>query len=416
MGDSGSIYPLAAVRAVILHAQGLGAANGAEPAPTLDLLYDTVERIGCVQIDTLQMVQRSQYLALWSRVGAYDPADFDRLLFDPAQRRLFEGWLHAASIIPLPDYRYQLPGMRQAASSARTQAWLSKDGNTELMQGVRERLAGEGMLRAADFEQTGPRRGSWWDWKPAKVALEHLFAWGEVMIADRRSFQRAYDLRERVLPPWVERAEPTAVEADRHWVEKSVRALGACLPGQVAHYVYLKQAQTRPHLEALQAEGVVVSVSARLIDGQIASLVIHRDHLPLLAQAADGAWRPQRTTFLSPFDSLFWARGRDLQVWGYRKALEAYKPAAQRQWGYFSLPILHHDRLVGRFDPKLERRAGVLRLRALYLEPGVAPDEELVAGIAVAMKDFLTLHGARDLVIEKSEPAEVGEKVLAALA
>ena len=127
-------------------------------------------------------------------------------------------------------------------------------------------------------------------------------------------------------------------------------------------------------------------------------------------------FRPERTTFLSFFDNLFWCRGRDMQVWGYRNIIESYNKAAEkRKYGYFCQSILHHDRLVGRFDPKLERKTGILRIKAIYLEPGVVPDEELVSGVAIAMRDFMAFHKAKELVVEKSEPEEFGEKLLKVL-
>ena len=143
--------------------------------------------------------------------------------------------------------------------------------------------------------------------------------------------------------------------------------------------------------------------------------MVHRDTLPLLQRAAEGEVKAERTTFLSPFDPLFWAWDRDQKLWGFRQLLECYKPAAKRVYGYFCLPILHKDRLVGRFDPKLERKSLVMQLNALYLEPGVEPDDELVADVAGAMRDFLAWHGAKSLRIEKSEPAEFGEKLIRAV-
>jgi uncharacterized protein YcaQ len=143
--------------------------------------------------------------------------------------------------------------------------------------------------------------------------------------------------------------------------------------------------------------------------------MVHRDNLPLLQRAAGGDLRAERTTFLAPFDSLFWAQGRDQMLWGFEQLLECYKPAAQRVYGYFSLPILHKDGLVGRFDPKLDRKSGVLHLNALYLEPGVEPDDELVAGVATAMRDWLSWHGAKSLEIEKSDPPAFGDKLASAL-
>ena len=132
-----------------------------------------------------------------------------------------------------------------------------------------------------------------------------------------------------------------------------------------------------------------MEVQAEQVDGPSQPMLVHRDNMEKLQQASVGALRAERTTFLSPFDNLFWASGRDEQLWGFRQRLEAYLPAPKRTWGYFCLPILHKDRLVGRFDPKLERKNGVLRIKALYLEEGVEPDEELVSGVATAMRDFM---------------------------
>jgi len=407
---------LSAVRALALHAQGLTTPNGAEPDPTPDAIYRAVEQVGCVQIDTLHLVRRSHYLVLWSRVGHYDPADFDRLIYHPDQRRLFEYWKHAASIIPLAEYRYRQETMRYFRDRGGWWSdWRRNPDNTALVQQVLERVRAEGPLRAADFESDGHKRGTWWDWKPAKHALEYLYDVGDLMIADRVNFQRVYDLRERVLPGWVEFTPLMADEVRGYEIERAARALGIAQAGQVADYAYMKRGEGAPVIKELLAEGVLLEVEAELANGKAGTLVLHRDALLQLEQAADGAIRATRTTFLSPFDSLFWARDCDQQVWGFRQTLEAYKPEPQRIWGYYCLPILHGDRLVGRFDPKLERKTGTLRLKALYLEPGIDPADDLIADIAGALRDFMAWHEARDLVIERSDPAEFGQKLLAAL-
>ena len=137
--------------------------------------------------------------------------------------------------------------------------------------------------------------------------------------------------------------------------------------------------------------------------------------LDLLAQAADGAIQPRRTTFVNFFDNLFWEMGRGDLFWNYEHMLEAYVPAAKRKWGYFCLDILHGDRFVGRFDPKVERKTGTLILKALYLEPDVAPDDALVADVAVALRDFMAFHHATELVIDQSTPPEFGAKLLASI-
>ncbi len=408
-----TVYPLSAVRTLALYTEGLTRPIQADITSTLSDIQKTVERLGCVQIDTLNLVQRSHYLVLWSRLGVYNPTDFDSLVYSTEHRSMFEGWQRVASIIPLKDYRYQLPRMQRMRQnhSEGFLKWFDQEGHA-LMDVVLERIRTEGALRAADFEYHGPRRGSWWDWKPAKTALEYLFAFGDLMISKRVNFQRMYDLTERVLPSCVDTTEPTVEQRDRFWLEQAALTLGICQPNQLIGYNYFQRGPVRQVLESLIKEGVLASIEVRLSDGTPQSYLVHRDNLEVLRRAADGAVQAERTTFLSPFDNLWWALGRDEQLWGFRQRLESYTPASQRIWGYFCLPILHRDRLAGRFDPKMERKLGILRLKAIYLEEGVKPDEELVSGVAAALGSFMAFHKAKELVIEKSEPVEFGEKLL----
>jgi uncharacterized protein YcaQ len=414
---SDKVYPLSAARALALHAQGLTASSGSNPEPTPGVIYQTIERLGCLQIDTLQMVARSHYLVLWSRLGVYRTEYLEQMIYNPLQRKLFEGWQHAASIIPLEEYRYQLPNMRRnrEAPWIRTEGWLADPQNRVLLPAVLERIRREGALRGMDFEYNGPKRSGWWDWKPSKRALEILVDRGDLMITNRLNFQRVYDLTERVLPDWVDTTEPTPEERDRHWVEQGARALGVCAPLQVAEYAWMRRGQARPHVESLIKEGILAPFKAHLVDGKVHDMVIHREYLLALEAAADGALCAQRTTFLSPFDSLFWAGGRDEQVWGFRQTLEAYLPAHRRVWGYFCLPILHKDGLVGRVDVKLERGAHRMRIKTLYLEPDIEPEESMIVDVAAAMRNFLDFHGARDLIIEHSQPTIFGDKLLSAI-
>ena len=409
-------YPLSAVRTLALNAQGLTTANQKAETASYSAIQQMVEQLGCVQIDTLNLVQRSHYLVLWSRLGAYHPADFDRLVYSPEQRLLFEGWQRIASIIPIKDYRYQIPHQNRLKSDPREgyTRWFDQEG-LPLMNLVLERIRQEGALRAADFAYDGPKRGSWWDWKPAKTALEYLYAFGDLMISDRVNFQRVYDLTERLLPAWVDTTPPSLEQRDRYWLEQAALALGIARPMQVIGYSYYKKGGLKPILQSLVDEGVLVEVQAEQVVGSYQPMLLHRDNLELLEQITAGTIQAERTTFLSPFDNLFWAAGRDEQIWGFRQRLEAYLPAPKRTWGYFCLPILYKDRLVGRFDPKLERNTGVLRIKALYLEEGVEPDEELVRGVASAMRDFMKFHNAKELVIEKSQPEEFGKRLLQVL-
>jgi uncharacterized protein YcaQ len=416
-------YPLSAARALSLHTQGLTTPNGAETQPIIHTLLETIEQLGCVQIDTLQMVHRSHYVILWSRLGTYNPADLDKLLYDPDHRHCFEYWFQAACILPYSQYPNLLPVMRRHKeryydSNHRWGQWMARDGHAELTAAVYERIRQEGPLRGRDFEYTGPQRAGWWDWKPSKIALEALYDMGDLMVANRINFQRVYDLRQRVLPPWVDTTEPPWEQVARTVLGRSLKAIGVCAadPGQILDYCpNLGRPLLRPFVKTLLDDGTIVQIQITFDDGDIRPMFIHRDNLPLLQQAADNALPTPRTTFLNPFDALFYPTGRDQLFWNFFHTLECYKPEPQRRWGYFSLPILHRDKLVGRFDPKLERKTKTLRLKAIHLEPGVEPTAELAAGVATAMHDFLTFHNATDLIVEKSNPPAFAESLQRAM-
>jgi hypothetical protein len=223
-------------------------------------------------------------------------------------------------------------------------------------------------------------------------------------------------MKERVLPSWVDTHEPPEIETARHILERAALALGICELRQVADYCYdLTRPEAAPYLEAMVEEGVLIPVSARLAEGDVGELVVHREHFRTLQQAVDGEIKAERTTLLSPFDTLFYPSGRDQAFWSFRQVLEAYKPAPQREWGYFCLPILDRGQLVGRLDPKLERKAGLLRIEALYLEDGVKPSQRLARSLAGALRDFMRFHHAHDLVIERANPASFAKSVLSEL-
>jgi uncharacterized protein YcaQ len=416
MSTGKKIYELSAARALALYAQRLiDPGIEQDERQTSESIYRVVRDLGCVQIDTLNVVHRSHYLTIWSRLGDYNLIDFDHLIYNPGERRLFEGWQHATSIIPLEDYRYQIPHMHYLRCNPAKMSveWLATPESKEMLRLVKKRIEEEGPLRAADFKYKGPKKDSWWDWKPAKNALEHLFAWGELMISDRVNFQRVYDLRRRVLPEWVDISEPTLAERDLYWLERGVRALGICQPLQAADYSYRKRSVVKGYIEEMIAKGRLIEVKVRLLDGKVKPYVVHSQDRQLLDQAAEGDIVPRRTTFLSPFDNLFWARGRCDQFWNFRNVLEAYKPEAKRIWGYFCLPILHRARLVGRVNPRMDRKNARLLLKSIYLEEGIEPEDDLVASIAQALRSFMNFHQAVDFEIVRSQPSDLRHRIVA---
>lgn len=413
-----TIYPLAALRALALAAQKLNTPNGQEPPPSRDTVYETVNTLGGVQIDTLQKVARAQSLALWSRLGAaYPPGLLEDLAGSPADRRLFEGWFHAACYLPLSEYRYQLPRHRKTRENGHAwyASWSREPENRALSEAVLQRIQAEGGLKVKDFENPARPRGSWWDWKPAKIALEYLYAGGKLEISRRENFQRVYDLPERVLPPGLDLSEPTPEERDTFWVLRGAKAMGVGLPRNPGDYSWMPVTRSRTLVRRLLQSGDLLEIEGQTMRG-VETLVLHRDFLPLLQRAAAGDLPARRTTFLNPWDSFWWSQQRDEALWGFEHLIEAYVPAPKRKFGYYLMPILHGDQLIGRLDPKLERASGLLRLESLHLEPGVQPDEELLAALGAALRDFMAFHRAVDLQIVRSDPPEWAALLLKAVA
>jgi uncharacterized protein YcaQ len=256
---------------------------------------------------------------------------------------------------------------------------------------VLDRVRAEGPLGAAAFEDPRANRGTWWDWKPAKLVLEDLFDRGELMCAGRTSgFARLYDLPERVLPPGLDTTDPGGVAAGRHLLRRGFEALGVGTATDAADYFRLKPDEWRPALAALLADGAVATVR---VEGW------RTPAYATPAALADPADPPEhRPTFLSPFDSLVWERGRTERLFGFRYRVEIYTPEAKRRYGYYVLPLLARGGLRGRADLKLDRPARTLRVRGLWLE-GAEPAEA-----AGALLDLAAHLGADHVAMERAEP------------
>ena len=412
--SSRTIHSLSAVRALAIDKQGLNRKPMIDRNSTMDEIYSIVDSIGCVQIDSLQMVRRSQYIVLWSRLGLYDTDDLDKLIYSESCRRLFEYWLHEASIIPLTWFPALIPVMQcnQNGRSKGSKNWIAVSSNRQLMNDIFDRVSRNGCVKSSDFREKRLNRGSWWDWKPEKRALEILYDRGSFMVTSRINFQKVYDLKERVLPKWVDKTGMTHYESYRYLLINAMKALGICHPSQIGDYIHVNRTVARPFVHQLLDEGVIVKVKARLQNNTIHDLVVHKDDLELLTRASDNDIDVSDTTFLSPFDNLFWARGRDIQFWGFQQVLEAYKPKHLRRWGYFCLPILHKNRLVGRIDPKVERQSEILILHSIILEAGTDADNVLLEGISSALKRFMDFNDCKEILIEKSFPEEFAFKLM----
>jgi uncharacterized protein YcaQ len=345
-----------------------------------------------------------------SRVGLYHPTDLDALLYP--DRKLFEQWAHAACLIPVEDYPYLAPTIQARRDRPIPHYRLSRLGDDPeaTLEAVLAEVEARGPLASRDFEDPRENRGSWWDWKPAKTALEVLFAQGHLLIDRRVAFQRYYDLAERVLPATTQRPALTLDDWQRWAALQGVSRFGVATVAHASDYYRLTKPSARAALKALVAEGALVPVE---IEGWKQVAYLDPTDLPLVAEIQAGGHQPEVTTFLSPFDNLIWERERVRELFGFDYRVEMYTPAAQRRYGYYVLPILHRGRLVGRLDPKADRKTGAMIVKAIYLEPGETPSDRMIGDIASALKEFMAFHSSQALRLEHSEPEKLGPALLA---
>ena len=384
-------------RRLVLAAQGLD--GRWKPPAGKEGVAQTVERLGTVQIDTIAVVRRAHHHTLWSRRPDYTPAMLDELL--SRDRRVFEYWAPAAAYVPMCDYRFHIPAMRRAARR-HWHVGRTLEQHGDVVEHVLERIRKEGPLASADFAAPdGRKRGSWWDWKPAKLALEAHFAMGRLMVTERRNFQRVYDLAERVLPADLDTSRPSAEETARFQIRRELAAQG--LSRMNGWWI-----RNRETIGAAVAELIAAGEAARVeVEGG-------GDGEPFFArtEALDEALRRRRGRrrihILSPFDGLIMRRQQRLRrLFAFETKLECYTPAAKRRYGYFCLPILFGDRFIGRLDPKADRRQRVLIVKTLHFEPDFEEFDAAAAPLAAKLVAFAAFNDCEGVRIEKTRPAKL---------
>ncbi len=360
---------LPSARRIALAAQGF--ARERRDDVTRRHLGATVARLGLHQIDSVNVLVRAHYLPAFSRLGAYDRGLIDRAAWGPRrERRLFEYWAHEASLLPLAMHPLLRWRMAQAERGEIGWGYLKTFAGARRAEAdaILERIRSEGPLAASDFED-GKGKGGWWEWGDTKRALEWLFWAGRITTATRRaSFERVYDLTERVSPAGIlALPTPAPEDAQRALVGHAASALGVATEADLRDYFRLKPEPAKRAVAELVEAGELLPVAVK---GWVQPAYLDRDaRLPRRIEAQ---------ALLSPFDSLVWERARTERLFGFRYRLEIYTPAHKRAHGYYVLPFLLGDRLVARVDLKADRQAGCLRVLAAHGEPGV--DERAVAG------------------------------------
>jgi uncharacterized protein YcaQ len=378
-GDAPARLTAAQARRIALAAQGFAQAR---PTGRVDArqVRRVFERIGLIQLDSVNVFCRSHYLPVLARLGPYPRAVLDQLARHssvvpagrptPQRRELFEYWAHEASLVPVafePFLRWRMA--RADSDSWGSMARLARD-SPERVAEVLELVADRGPLRSGDTSaQRSPREaGRMWNWHEGKVALEYLFWSGQVSSAYRVNFERYYDLTDRVLPKTIRQTPtPSVTDAQCELIRIAARALGVATEPDLGDYFRLPRAESKARVAQLVAAGELEPVE---VAGWRAPAYLWPD-----------AQRPRRVharALLSPFDSLIWFRERTERLFGFRYRIEIYTPAPKRVHGYYVLPFLLGDSLVARVDLKSDRQAGVLVVQGAFAEAGV--DREYVAG------------------------------------
>ena len=344
---------LTALRRIVIHAQGYMSRSRTGSTREVEC---SIRRLSCVQLDSISTVERSHRIALASRIGAYPATSVTRLL---AEGRVFEYWAHEACLLPIEDWPLFTAQMRQGG-----RRWYGEVGDTHphLAEEILAEIRARGPLASRHFE--GSSEAGMWNWKPAKAMLDRLWNHGDLVIAGRLGFQRLYDLPERVIPRAVlEAPVPAEPERLRVLALRAVSARGALTEAGIVEHWRLKGgvARVSSTVDELVADGLLERVAVE--DGGAPVIVLSGTDL---APA-----RPTTAVLLSPFDNLLWDRPFARRVLGFDHLIEVYKKEHERRYGYYVLPLLWRDRIVGRADLKSERAEGKLVLKAFHREPGV---------------------------------------------
>ncbi len=385
-------------------------------AITADDVLATITHLGMIQLDTISVVSRSHETAIWSRLGNYDLDHFTTLF--TGRRELTEYLTHAAAITPTA-YLPLVKGMmdRYKASLDRR---IHEPEMAAIATAVMERIEREGAVSSRDFEAQpdAQRQGQWESWygnKPEREVLASLWVHGDLLIALRdRTFTRWFDLPERVAPATWNAEPPIGDELPRILLGHAMRALGVATAPWLTDYwrtggrAYVPNAKVRQEMTHLSGSGDVLPVS---VEGISDAAWLDSRYLPMLDNLRNRTGWPTKTTFLSPFDNLIWNRDRMEKLWDMRYRLEIYTPAPKREFGYYTMPILHRGQLIGRIDPSMNRKEGVLIVRSIHLQPNVTSTPALARAIAKTLDQFTAFLGGTDWSVLHTDPLELGQDI-----
>lgn len=392
--DLARLRRLALASQGLLHTQSYGRGlTGARKA---------VSHLGYVQIDTISVVERAHHHVLHSRVPGFTPAMANEMLVG---RDVFEYWSHAAAFLPIADFRFSLP-YKHAIKSGQIH-WY-KNSDRKLMAELLTRIRTDGPLRSRDLEANTKKGVGWWDWKPAKKALEQLYMEGELMVSSREGFQKIYDLTERVLPASVNSTMPSAEEFATHIVDQQLRCHGLV---SLKGITYLrKNSELRKAVKALVMERLSQQTleQVRVSSGEVFVMEAATLERPLARLST-------RLLILSPFDNSVIQRDRLKALFEFDYQIECYVPEAKRRYGYFCLPLLYCGEFIGRMDCKAHRKTRHFEIKSLHLEQHGFEDDAVIAAFAEAVTAFCQFQDCDTVTLSNVQPTHFREPLQSAL-
>jgi uncharacterized protein YcaQ len=389
---------LQTARRMALHAQLLRRKRGLPKSK--EGVARIIEKLGYIQLDTIAVVKRAHHHTIWTRFPGYNGDMLHKLQAD--DRRVFEYWGHQASFLPMIDFRYYIPMKKSFFNPDKGWAKMMYEKCHKYVEPILERIREEGPLSSKDFEATSDhRRGPWWNWKPAKAALEILFWRGELMITERRKFQKIYDLTERVLPGKVDTSEPTGDELGRFLVRRALNS-----------YAVARENEIRQHIQIGDREMITGALKKMLEAGEIKKIDIEGNEADFfaLSENLESLSKHRRSKpqimILSPFDNMIIQRDRLKWLFDFEYALECFLPAAKRTYGYFVHPILYGEQIIGRVDPKAERKSRTLIINNIYLETIPSDADRCFDSLAENLSQMAQFNKCEKIQIKKSTPAK----------
>lgn len=336
--------------------------------------YKAIQAINYIQIDSISVVERAHHHSIWNRAENYHPIHIEQLLED---KQIFEYWSHAAAYLPMTDYRFSLP--RKNAIAQGDTHWFNIDKKD--MLSVLDRIKADGPLQAKDFKDPRETNTGWWDWKPAKKALEQLFMEGELMVVKRQGFQKVYDLTERVLPSNINTNTPSEEEYFQHLIINYLNANAIGTPEQITYLLKGLKALAKKYCLQMVEEGLLITVT---VNNQSYFA------LPTVNNLLKQKLSRCKVKILSPFDNLLIQRKRTKALFNYNYQIECYVPASKRKVGYFSLPLLWGCNFSGRMDVKMDRKSGILNILNLHIE--IEKPDDFIVELKTTLDKFLSFN------------------------